>query len=238
MPQGAGLAGQPKCAINWSAFMMSGGLLTLRGAAPTRDDVRIGVEDYTRPLSDAVPKYRISVSFPKLVCVPQGGAIEANMTEVDVADASDGPPGRARLYSIRPRSVHSGLPEYRLDRVLTYIGCNLTGDLSLTRLSEVAGMSSHYFAERFRLSTGHSPHRYLLLQRIERAKEKLREPGCSVIEAGLDAGFQNASHFARVFRKLVGSSPSEFKSHMRVPADRDPPPGQQAAGAHTPLDDS
>jgi AraC family transcriptional regulator len=49
------------------------------------------------------------------------------------------------------------------------------------------------------------------LQRIEHAKKSLRIPGRSVIEAGLDAGFQNPSHFARVFRKFVGTSPSRFQ---------------------------
>jgi AraC family transcriptional regulator len=109
-------------------------------------------------------------------------------------------------------AYRSGLPGYRLRRVLDYIGDHLGDDLSLAQLAAVAGMSPHYFAELFRTSTGHAPHRYVLLQRIERAKQSLREPGRSVIEAGLDAGFQNTSHFARVFRKFVGTSPSRFQS--------------------------
>jgi AraC family transcriptional regulator len=91
----------------------------------------------------------------------------------------------------------------------------LADDLSLSQLAAVAGMSPHYFAELFSKSTGHSPHRYVLLQRIERAKQSLCEPGRSVIEAGLDAGFQNPSHFARMFRKFVGTSPSRFRSEMQ-----------------------
>jgi AraC family transcriptional regulator len=91
----------------------------------------------------------------------------------------------------------------------------LADDLSLSQLAAVAGMSPHYFAELFRKSTGHAPHRYVLSQRIERAKQSLCDPGRSVIEAGLDAGFQNPSHFARVFRKFVGTSPSKFRSEMQ-----------------------
>jgi AraC-like DNA-binding protein len=41
-------------------------------------------------------------------------------------------------------------------------------------------------------------------------------PSRSIIEAGLDAGFQNPSHFARVFRKFVGISPSRFQSEMQI----------------------
>jgi AraC family transcriptional regulator len=76
-------------------------------------------------------------------------------------------------------------------------------------------MSPHYFAELFRKSTGQTPHQYVLSQRIERAKQNLHDPGRSVIEVGLDAGFQNPSHFARAFRKLVGTSPSRFQAEMR-----------------------
>ena len=108
-------------------------------------------------------------------------------------------------------ACRGGLPGYRLKRVLDHIGDKLAEDLSLAELAAVAGMSPHYFAELFRMSTGHAPHRYVLLQRIEHAKKSLRIPGRSVIEAGLDAGFQNSSHFARVFRKFVGTSPSRFQ---------------------------
>jgi len=121
-------------------------------------------------------------------------------------------------YTVRrytPVAYRGGLPGYRLRRVLDFIGDNLAEGLSLEQLAAVAGMSSHYFAELFKKSTGHAPHQYVLLQRIERAKENLRVAGRSVIQAGLDSGFQNPSHFARVFRKLVGVSPSRFQSDMQ-----------------------
>jgi AraC family transcriptional regulator len=118
-------------------------------------------------------------------------------------------------YGVRqpaPVSYRSGLPACRLNRVLDYIGDNLASDLSLSELASIAGMSPHHFIEMFRRSTGQAPYRYILLQRIERAKENLRDPKASVFEAGMDAGFQNASHFARVFRRFVGATPSQFRS--------------------------
>ena len=118
-------------------------------------------------------------------------------------------------YAVRrytPATYRGGLPGYRLGRVLEYIDDNLADDLSLSELAAVAGMSPHYFAELFRTSTGHPPHRYVLLQRIERAKQVLSDARCSVLEVGFDIGFQNSSHFARVFRKFVGMSPSQFRN--------------------------
>jgi AraC family transcriptional regulator len=117
-------------------------------------------------------------------------------------------------YAVRrytPISCRGGLPGYRLRCVLNYIGDNLAKDLSLTELAAVSGMSPHYFAEMFRSSTGYAPHKYVLLQRIERAKQGLADPRWSILEVGLNVGFQNSSHFARVFRKFVGISPSQFR---------------------------
>jgi AraC family transcriptional regulator len=121
---------------------------------------------------------------------------------------------RYAVRSYAPAAYRGGLPGYRLRRVLDYIGDNLAEDLSLAELAAVAGMSPHYFIELFRKSTGHTPHRYVLLKRIERAKQSLCDSHRSVIDAGLDAGFQNPSHFARMFRKFVGVSPSRFQSEM------------------------
>jgi AraC family transcriptional regulator len=76
-------------------------------------------------------------------------------------------------YTVRrytPVVYQGGLPGYRLKRVLDHIGDNLAEDLSLT-LAAVAGMRPHYFAELFKRSAGFAPHRYVLLQRIERTKQ-------------------------------------------------------------------
>jgi AraC family transcriptional regulator len=117
-------------------------------------------------------------------------------------------------YSVRrytPVAYKGGLPGYCLKRVLDHIGDNLAEDLSLAQLAAIAGMSPHYFAELFKRSTGHAPHRYVLLKRIERAKQGLRDTERSIVEVGLEAGFQNPTHFARMFRKFVGASPSQFQ---------------------------
>jgi AraC family transcriptional regulator len=122
-----------------------------------------------------------------------------------------------KRYAVRnytPAVNRGGMPHYRLKRVLNYIGDNLRKDLCLAELAGVAGMSPHYFAQLFKVSMGCAPHRYVLLQRIERAKCILRDPRRSIFEAGLDAGFQNASHFARVFRAFVGTTPSQFRSNI------------------------
>jgi AraC family transcriptional regulator len=120
-----------------------------------------------------------------------------------------------KRYAVRPLTpavCKGGLPGYRLKRVIDYVANNLEESISLSQLATIVGMSPHYFSELFKQSTGYTPHNYVLVQRMERAKQRLRDPQCSVVEAGLDAGFQNASHFARVFRKLEGITPSRFRA--------------------------
>jgi AraC family transcriptional regulator len=88
-----------------------------------------------------------------------------------------------------------------LKRVLEYIGDNLAEDVSLSDLAELAGMSAHHFAELFKRSMSCTPHRYVLQEKIERAKIALRDPKCTV----LDVAFSRISEskpFRRVFRGL------------------------------------
>jgi AraC family transcriptional regulator len=123
-------------------------------------------------------------------------------------------------YAVRrrgPTDSKGGLPGYRLNRVLEYIRDNLTEDLGLWELAALAGMSPHYFSGLFKTSMGCPPHRFVLLQRVERAKELLRDPNFSVLEAGVSAGFQNPSHFSRMFHRVVGISPSRFQSENSRP---------------------
>ena len=125
-----------------------------------------------------------------------------------------------KRYAVRPLTpvtYKGGLPGYRLKRVLDYIAASLEGNINLEQLSAIAGVSPHYFSELFKQSTGRTPHTYVLLQRIERAKQRLRDPACSIIDAGLEAGFENPSHFARVFRRLVGTTPSRFRAEEAIP---------------------
>jgi AraC family transcriptional regulator len=120
-----------------------------------------------------------------------------------------------KRYAVRPLAVpiyKGGLPPYRLKLVLDFISDSLKDNLSLSQLAAIAGMSPHYFSQLFKQSTGQTPHNYVLIQRIKRAKQQLRDPRSSIIDASIDAGFPNPSHFARVFRTLVGTAPSKFRA--------------------------
>ena len=121
----------------------------------------------------------------------------------------------AQQYSVtktRLEEFRGGLSPIRLKRVLEYIDANLADSLDLDKLAEVAGLNLYHFARGFRQSTGSTPHQHVLRKRIERAKEFLRDPRLSVLEASARTGFVDQSHFSKVFRRIVGVAPSAYRA--------------------------
>ena len=119
-----------------------------------------------------------------------------------------------RRYSIRgsrrPQS-RGGMPAARLNRVIDFINQNFAKDLHLWDLAGIAGMSPHYFCELFKASTGLTPYQYVLRRRIERAKQYLRDPTVTVAGVGEAVGFVDQSHFTKVFRRIVGLTPMNYR---------------------------
>lgn len=104
-----------------------------------------------------------------------------------------------------------GLVPAQLRRVIAYMDANLREDLSLSELAEVTGLSPHHFGQAFKMTTGMSPHRYLIAKRVERGRELLRDPALSIAEIAAIVGFANQSHFTMNFRRLTGLTPARFR---------------------------
>ncbi len=113
--------------------------------------------------------------------------------------------------TLAPIEVVGGLPPRRLQRVFSHIRENISRDLSVTELAQVVGMSQYYFSKLFKMSTGTTPHQYVMRQRVERAQELLRESQTPLAEVATQVGFETQSHFTSVFRKLVGSTPKHYR---------------------------
>ena len=118
-------------------------------------------------------------------------------------------------YAVRPFAhvkPRNGLPKTRLNRVIEFVEENLDKDITLAALAEIAGMGPHYFAELFKQSLGISPHQYVLRRRIERGRKLLHNPSVSVLEAAVRSGFSDQSHFTKLFRRIVGVTPSKYRA--------------------------
>lgn len=120
----------------------------------------------------------------------------------------------AQSYTKAPLAqveVTGGLPPRRLQRVLSHVGENIGKDLTVAELAQVVGMSQYYFSKLFKMSTGTTPHQYVMRQRVERAQELLRERQLTLVEIATNVGFETQSHFTSVFRRLVGITPKRFR---------------------------
>ena len=99
----------------------------------------------------------------------------------------------------------------RVERTRELLESDYAHPHSLGSLAREAGMSPFHFSRVFRELTGTPPHRYLLRVRLARAAERLRD-GASVTETCFACGFNNLSHFTRLFRHRFGVSPSRWLS--------------------------
>lgn len=114
--------------------------------------------------------------------------------------------------------VVGGLPPRRLQRVFSHIRENIGQELSVTELAQVAGMSQYYFSKLFKMSTGTTPHQYVMRQRVERAQEHLRETRIGLADVAMKVGFETQSHFTSVFRRLAGITPKHYREMHRAVA--------------------
>jgi AraC family transcriptional regulator len=99
----------------------------------------------------------------------------------------------------------------RIARAIEYIHDNLDRDLSIAELAGVACLSSFHFARMFKEVTGSSPHRYVSVQRLDRAKRRLLDTRRTLADISLDAGFSSQATFTRRFKAVTGTTPGEFR---------------------------
>ncbi len=82
---------------------------------------------------------------------------------------------------------------------------------TLAGLADLVGLAPTYLAGLFTAEVGEPPHRYLVRKRVERARQLLETSDLTITATALSLGFASSQHFARVFRQLVGVSPSAFR---------------------------
>jgi AraC family transcriptional regulator len=87
-------------------------------------------------------------------------------------------------------------------------------DLDLQTLAAETGYSRSHFLRMFETATGLTPHRYLLQLRLERAQELIRKGSTSLIDIAALCGFSSHAHMSRVFRQVLGITPSQYRRSL------------------------
>ena len=103
----------------------------------------------------------------------------------------------------------------KIKQVKDYINDNLAENLNLSKIAEIANISTYHFARLFKQKTGYSPHQYILQHRIEKAKTLLSKTNLSIVEIAYSIGCSSQSNFTSLFRQKVGTTPQKYRQSKK-----------------------
>jgi AraC family transcriptional regulator len=110
-----------------------------------------------------------------------------------------------------PQPNRGGLAPWQARRAMEILATNLDGGVPLKDVAEECRLSVSQFSRAFRVTIGVPPHKWLLMHRVDVAKEKLRNSHLPLSDIALACGFADQSHLTRVFTQTVGLSPGVWR---------------------------
>jgi AraC family transcriptional regulator len=98
--------------------------------------------------------------------------------------------------------------------VTEYIDAHLSERPRISDLAAVVHLTRYHFIRSFKQAAGMPPHQFMIARRVERAKEMLADQEETVASVAERTGFGTSLQLARAFRRVVGTTPSEFRRHL------------------------
>jgi AraC-like DNA-binding protein len=121
--------------------------------------------------------------------------------------AGEGPGGRP----VPSRRVDAAV----IERARQFLDAERTRVVHSSELEAITGLTRYDLARQFRLMFGTSPHRYLLMRRLDLARQLILEARPLAEVAG-EAGFADQAHFTRVFKAAFGLTPARYRALRRA----------------------
>ncbi len=103
----------------------------------------------------------------------------------------------------------------RLAPAVHYVEKNFRGKIRNADVAELCDMSSYHFSHAFTETFSFTFQEFILRYRVSEACKELRHPNVPIGNVAYSVGFNDPSYFARVFRRYVGCSPSEFCDRIK-----------------------
>lgn len=100
----------------------------------------------------------------------------------------------------------------KITEIAGYIGDHYSEDLSLASMAQTFHISPYYLSRTFKAVTGFTLTEYVHSVRIRQAQKLLKETRLSVTEISSRIGFDNVSHFGKIFKKIAQQSPREYRA--------------------------
>jgi AraC-like DNA-binding protein len=128
----------------------------------------------------------------------------------------------SRRPSVEPHAIRRRrtILSEMVKRSLDYISRGYDHPITIKEMSTVIGASQFHFTRLFHREIGMPPTAYLNRYRVERAKELLEHSNCSIAAVGRRVGIPNQNYFARLFRRIVGTSPRRYRAKLESYARR------------------
>jgi AraC-like DNA-binding protein/ligand-binding sensor protein len=95
-----------------------------------------------------------------------------------------------------------------------FIQEHYTEDLKLSQVAAAVFMSTFYFCKTFKKKVGMNFTEFVSRTRIEKAKNLLLNPNLRVSEIAFEVGFQSLTHFNRIFKQMMGQSPTAYRTQL------------------------
>ena len=105
-----------------------------------------------------------------------------------------------------------------ITRAKQYIQAHQSEKLTLGQVARAVNMSTFYFCKIFKKATGTNFTDYVSRVRVEKAINLLLNPNLRISEIAYEVGFQSLTHFYRVFKKILGRSPTEYRGQLKLAA--------------------
>jgi AraC family transcriptional regulator len=117
-----------------------------------------------------------------------------------------------RLYGDASATAKGGLTGRKVRLLADFIDAHIERGLAIAELASLAGLSTFHFARAFKQTTGRTPHQFVLLRRLDRARRMLVDTELSIADIAATCGFADQAHLARSFRKQFGAPPTAIRA--------------------------
>jgi YesN/AraC family two-component response regulator len=115
------------------------------------------------------------------------------------------------VVQVQERDENDASPNVFVGKVQEYIDSHYKEDIALLDLAGVFGYTDVYFCKLFKQNFGKNFITYLNEYRMDKAKELLANPEINIKDVSALAGYRDANYFTRVFKRMVGKTPSEYR---------------------------
>ena len=106
-----------------------------------------------------------------------------------------------------------------IEFAVNYINRYYKENPSLQQVADYMNLSAHYMSKLFKRETGENFSTYLTRCRMEEAKDRIKYTDENLIAIAYELGFNEPNYFSRVFKKIEGITPSQYRNRVRKKAD-------------------